>query len=275
MSRLHSPSVIISATLLVGMLALVVLGPLIAAHGPNDIDLARRLLPPSASHWFGTDELGRDLFARIAYGGRLTLLSALAVVASVVAIGLLIGGLSVLAPPWVDTAVMRGVDILLSTPGLVLAMALAAALGPGLINAMLALMIARAPAFVRLARNQALIIRRMGYVEIARLNGAGDAHVLLFHLAPNVAPALIVQGASDVSGVILAAAALGFIGLGAQPPTPEWGALVASGRLFFLDCWWYALFPGLAIGLSSIGFTLLGDAARDWIDPRSQGRGAS
>jgi peptide/nickel transport system permease protein len=272
---LRSPSVYAGAFLLTAMLLLVLVGPLAVQYGPTDIDLARRLQPPSADHWFGTDELGRDLFARIAYGGRLTLFSAVAVVACVVAIGLTVGGLSALAPRWVDTAVMRGVDVLLSTPGLVLAMALAAALGPGLLNAMIALTVARAPAFVRLARSQALIVRRMGYVESAQLNGAGNAHVLVFHLAPNVAPALIVQGVSDVSGVILAAAALGFIGLGAQPPAPEWGALVASGRLFFLDCWWYAVFPGLAIGLSSIGFTLLGDAARDWIDPRSRSRGAS
>jgi peptide/nickel transport system permease protein len=190
------------------------------------------------------------------------------VVASTALLGGVIGGISAMAPGWLDAVIMRSMDILLSVPALVLAMALAAALGPGLLNAMVALIVARLPAFVRLARNQSLLLRRQGYVEFAQLNGAGPGYTLRRHIAPNVAPPIIVQAASDISGVMLAAAALGFIGLGAQPPTPEWGALAASGRLYFLDAWWYAVFPAAAMLAATAGFTLLGDAARDFFDPR-------
>ncbi|MEY2756724.1 MAG: hypothetical protein RIR33_502 [Pseudomonadota bacterium] len=235
---------------------------------PDVIDLSIRLQPPSPAHWFGTDELGRDLFARIAAGAAYSVWSALAVVVSTASLGGLIGAISAAAPRWVDAIIMRSMDILLSVPALVLAMALAAALGPGLLNAMVALVIARLPAFVRLARNQSLSLQRQGYVEFARLNGAGLGYTIRRHIAPNVAPPILVQAASDISGVMLAAAALGFIGLGAQPPMPEWGALAASGRLYFLDAWWYAVFPAAAMLAATAGFVLLGDAARDHFDPR-------
>jgi peptide/nickel transport system permease protein len=250
-----------------GVLLLALLGPSLRPFDPTAIDLSVRLEPPSLEHWFGTDELGRDLFARIAYGARYSLLAAICVVASSVVIGCIAGGLSAMAPGWVDWCAMRLVDMLLSVPTLVLAMALAAALGPGLVNAIIALIIARIPTFVRLGRNQALVLRRQAYVEAARLYGAPTSYLVRRHLVPNIAPVAMVQGVSDVGGVILACAALGFIGLGAQPPTPEWGALAASGRLFFLDCWWYAAFPGLAIASATVGFNLLGDAARDYLDP--------
>ncbi|HEY0300078.1 MAG TPA: ABC transporter permease subunit [Rhizomicrobium sp.] len=257
----------LGAACAVVVLLLTVAGPFAGPFDPDAIDLAGRLQAPDATHWFGTDELGRDLFARIAAGGRYSLLTAVAVVLVSCAGGTLLGAACAVVPRWLDAAAMRAVDIFLSIPALVLAMALAAALGPGLQNAMIALTVARLPALVRLARNQALSLRRRGFVEAAQLYGAGRFHQLRHHILPNIAPVMIVQGVSDVSGIVLAGAALGFLGLGAQPPTPEWGALVASGRLYFLSCWWTAAFPGAAIAMTAIAFNLLGDGAREALDP--------
>jgi peptide/nickel transport system permease protein len=253
--------------LLVGF---AVLGPLVAAHAPDTIELARRLQPPSAMHWMGTDELGRDLFARLAYGAWPSLMAALLVVGTTVVLGTVLGTLSALAGRWVDAIMMRVVDVLLAVPALVLAMALAAALGPSLTNALIALVIVRLPVFVRLARAQALLLRDRGYTEAARLGGAGRWHIMRHHLIPNLAGIMVVQGLMDVAAVILGAAALGFIGLGAQPPSPEWGGLVASGRHFMADAWWLGVFPGLALVLAAAGFNLLGDAVRDILDPRQE-----
>jgi peptide/nickel transport system permease protein len=252
------------------LIGFAVLGPLVAAHAPDTIELARRLQPPSAMHWMGTDELGRDLFARLAYGAWPSLMAALLVVGTTVVLGTVLGTLSALAGRWVDAIMMRVVDVLLAVPALVLAMALAAALGPSLINALIALVIVRLPVFVRLARAQALLLRNRGYTEAARLGGAGRWHIMRHHLIPNLAGIMVVQGLMDVAAVILGAAALGFIGLGAQPPSPEWGGLVASGRHFMADAWWLGLFPGLALVLAAAGFNLLGDAVRDILDPRQE-----
>lgn len=259
--------------LLIGLVLIVVLlGPYLTPFPPDQIDLAVRLQPPSGRHWLGTDELGRDLFSRIANGGRYSLLASILVVGVSLALGGLIGASVAMGPRWLNGLVSRILDIAMSVPALVLAMALAAALGPGLVNVTIALVLARLPAFVMLARNQAHGIRARAYVQAAGLYGGGLGHQLRHHIVPNIAPALLVQGLSDVGGIVLACAALGFIGLGAQPPLPEWGALVATGRLYFLDCWWYALFPGLAIALAATGFNLLGDAARDRLDPHLAGR---
>ena len=252
------------------LIGFAVLGPLVAAHAPDTIELARRLQPPSAMHWMGTDELGRDLFARLAYGAWPSLMAALLVVGTTVVLGTVLGTLSALAGRWVDAIMMRVVDVLLAVPALVLAMALAAALGPSLTNALIALVIVRLPVFVRLARAQALLLRDRGYTEAARLGGAGRWHIMRHHLIPNLAGIMVVQGLMDVAAVILGAAALGFIGLGAQPPSPEWGGLVASGRHFMADDWWLGVFPGLALVLAAAGFNLLGDAVRDILDPRQE-----
>jgi len=252
------------------LIGFAVLGPLVAAHAPDTIELARRLQPPSAMHWMGTDELGRDLFARLAYGAWPSLMAALLVVGTTVVLGTVLGTLSALAGRWVDAIMMRVVDVLLAVPALVLAMALAAALGPSLTNALIALVIVRLPVFVRLARAQALLLRDRGYTEAARLGGAGRWHIMRHHLIPNLAGIMVVQGLMDVAAVILGAAALGFIGLGAQPPSPEWGGLVASGRHFMADAWWLGVFPGLALVLAAAGFNLLGDAVRDILDPRQE-----
>jgi peptide/nickel transport system permease protein len=264
----HSIAGLLGLALIAIVVLIGVIGPVLSPYSPDAIDLPHRLSPPGALHWFGTDELGRDLFSRIAHGAPLSLFAAVSVVGSCVLIGGAIGATGAVTPAWFDGVLMRGMDVLLSIPALVFAMALAAALGPGLINALIALLVTRLPAYVRLARNQAIVLRRQGYVEAARLYAGSNVYLLSRHILPNILPIMVVQGMSDVGGVILASAALGFIGLGAQPPTPEWGALVASGRLFFLDCWWYAAFPGLAILFATTGFNLIGDAVRDRMDPR-------
>lgn len=266
---LRSPTTASAAIVLVFIVFGVgALGPALAGYEPDAIDLAARLQPPSTAHWLGTDELGRDLFSRIAHGTVLSVGSAIVVALTTAALGMVIGGLAGLLGGWIDTSLMRAMDVLLSLPALLLAIALAAALGPGLVNALIALVVVRVPVYARLARNQALALRRRAFVEASIVLGAGKLHLLVSHLVPNMLPVIVVQAFADVAGLILATAALGFIGLGAQPPTPEWGALVASSRYFIADAWWYALFPGLAIFLTAMAFNLIGDALRDWLDPR-------
>jgi peptide/nickel transport system permease protein len=188
------------------------------------------------------------------------------------AIGVLIGCFSGVVGGRVDTAIMRLMDVVLALPALVLAMALAAALGPSLFNSMLAVAIVRIPAYVRLARGQTLSLREQVFVKAARTYGASPFYILRWHLLPNAMSPIIVQATLDLGGVVLIAAALSFIGLGAQPPTAEWGALVSSGRSYMLDQWWYATFPGLAILITAMGCNLVGDGIRDMLDPRLRGR---
>lgn len=251
------------------LLLFALIGPSLTIYAPDAIALRDRLQPPGWQHWMGTDELGRDLFSRIANGARPSLLAAIMIVTATILLGTLIGGLAGIVGGWAEAVVMRLVDVMLAVPPLVLAMALAAALGPSLTNALLALLVVRLPFFVRLARGQTIGLMTRGYVEAAVLAGAGKFYLLRHHIAPNLAGIMLIQGLSDIAGVILAAAALGFIGLGAQPPSPEWGALVATGRSFALDAWWYGVFPGAALLLAAIGFNLLGDWARDLLDPRT------
>jgi peptide/nickel transport system permease protein len=239
---------------------------------PNKINLQARLAPPSAVHWFGTDEVGRDIFARVLNGGRLSVGVGLFVVMVAGSVGSLIGGLSGVVGGRTDTAIMRLMDVVLSVPSLVLTMALAAALGPSLFNAMLAITFVRIPTYVRLARGQTLIIREAAYVKAARTFGAGPLQILRWHVAANAVSPLLVQATLDIGSTILMASALSFIGLGAQPPAAEWGAMIAVGRNHILDQWWYSAFPGLAILVTAIGFNLLGDGLRDLIDPKLRGR---
>lgn len=259
----------LSITLLV---ALCILGaPWLASHNPNALDLAHRLAAPSAAHWFGTDEVGRDLFSRVLYGSRQSVGVGLFVAFTAGLAGGLLGCFSGVVGGRVDSLIMRLMDVMLSLPSLVLIMALAAALGPSLFNAMLAITLVRIPAYVRLARGQALSIRQMAYVQAARTFGAGRWHLVSWHVLRNALPPLLVQLSLDIGSAILMASALGFIGLGAQQPTAEWGAMVATGRNYILDQWWYSTFPGLAILLTATGFNLLGDGVRDLLDPRQQG----
>ncbi|KEL31967.1 putative D,D-dipeptide transport system permease ddpC domain protein [Escherichia coli 5-366-08_S4_C2] len=264
-----SPLTVTSAVIIVLMLLMMIFSPWLATHDPNAIDLTARLLPPSAAHWFGTDEVGRDLFSRVLVGSQQSILAGLVVVAIAGMIGSLLGCLSGVLGGRADAIIMRIMDIMLSIPSLVLTMALAAALGPSLFNAMLAIAIVRIPFYVRLARGQALVVRQYTYVQAAKTFGASRWHLINWHILRNSLPPLIVQASLDIGSAILMAATLGFIGLGAQQPSAEWGAMVANGRNYVLDQWWYCAFPGAAILLTAVGFNLFGDGIRDLLDPKS------
>ncbi|MBA6143248.1 MULTISPECIES: D,D-dipeptide ABC transporter permease [Pseudomonas] len=268
----RSPLMLIGLIITSLVLLCIVAAPWISPYSPNALKLTERLQGPSLQHWFGTDEVGRDLFSRVIYGSRQSVGVGLFVAFSSCAVGGLLGCFSGVIGGRFDRIVMRLMDIILSVPSLVLIMALAAALGPSLFNAMLAITLVRIPFYVRLARGQALSIRQMAYVQAAQTFGANRWHQVHWHVARNAMPPLLVQFSLDIGNAILMASALGFIGLGAQPPTAEWGVMVASGRNFILDQWWYSTFPGIAILITAIGFNLLGDGVRDLIDPRQKGK---
>jgi peptide/nickel transport system permease protein len=265
-----SPLTLAGLAVMVLVLAVMLLAPVLAPWDPNLVDLEHRLAPPCAAHWFGTDEVGRDLLSRILYGSRQSVSVALFVVPVSGLLGSVTGCISGAMGGKVDMVIMRLTDVVLSVPSLVLTMALAAALGPSLFNAMLAITIVRIPCYVRLARGQALLIRELNYAKAASTFGASQWHVVRWHVLRNALPPIIVQATLDVGGTILMAAALGFIGLGAQQPTAEWGAMVATGRNFILDQWWYSAFPGFAILITATGCNLFGDGLRDVLDPRQQ-----
>ncbi|MDB6050175.1 MAG: Dipeptide transport system permease protein DppC [Pseudomonas sp.] len=268
----RSPLTMAGMAITLMVLLCMAFAPWLATHDPNALNLAQRLAEPSAAHWFGTDEVGRDLFSRVLYGSQQSVGVGLFVAFASCLIGGLLGCMSGVIGGRFDGLMMRLMDIMLSVPSLVLIMALAAALGPSLFNAMLAITLVRIPFYVRLARGQALSIRQMGYVKAAQTFGAGRWHIVLWHVARNAMPPLLVQLSLDIGSAILMASALGFIGLGAQQPTAEWGAMVSTGRNYILDQWWYSTFPGLAILITATGFNLLGDGVRDLLDPRQQGK---
>lgn len=268
----RSPLMAIGTLLILTVLICTAFAPWIAPHDPNAINLINRLAPPSFAHPFGTDEVGRDLFSRVIYGSRASVGIGLAIVGISMTIGSAVGAFSGLAGGRTDTVIMRVMDVLLSFPPLVMAMALAAALGPSLFNAMLAIAVVRIPFYVRLARGQALALRERPYVRAAVTFGARPLGIVQRHILPNALAPIIVQSTLDIGLAILTASALSFIGLGAQQPTAEWGAMVSTGRQFLLDQWWYPTFPGLAILLTAGGFNLLGDGLRDLLDPKTRAR---
>jgi peptide/nickel transport system permease protein len=261
------------------MLAIVILCvgilPSLLHTDPNAINLRPRLAPPSWVHPFGADEVGRDIFTRVLHGGRVSIGVALSVVAVSASIGTLVGGLSGILGGGIDQVIMRVMVVVLAVPFLVLTMALAAALaaalGPSLVNAVIAIAVVRIPTYVRLSRGQTLVVSEAGYVMAARVFGARPLQILRLHVVPNIQAPVVVQATLDIGAVILMVAGLSFIGLGAQPPAAEWGAMVSAGRSFILDQWWYSAFPGLAILFTSIAFNLLGDGIRDLTDPRRKG----
>lgn len=258
---------------IIAFAAILILGaPWLAPYDPNRLDLLHRLAPPSLAHLFGTDEVGRDLLSRIIYGSRVSIPVGLAVVGISMGAGTVLGAFSGLVGGRTDTVIMRIMDVVLSFPSFVMAIALAAALGPDLVNAMLAIAIVRIPFYVRLARGQALALRERPYVKAAISFGARPLTIVRRHIVPNALAPIIVQSTLDIGGAILTASALSFIGLGAQQPTAEWGAMVSNGRDYLLDQWWYPTFPGLAILVTAVGFNLLGDGLRDIFDPRLRGR---
>lgn len=257
-----------------GILVLLVLiaaaAPLLSPHDPFVQDLGNRLAPlGTEGHVFGTDSLGRDILSRLIYGARITLyiVALVALIAPVV--GLLVGTVSGYAGGWIDIVLMRITDIFLAFPRLVLALAFVAALGAGIENAVLAISLTAWPPYARIARAETLTIRSSDYIAAIRLQGAGALRIITKHIWPLCISSLIVRVTLDMAGIILAAAGLGFLGLGAQPPSPEWGAMISEGRRFILDHWWVATMPGLAIFTVSLAFNLLGDGLRDVLDPKA------
>ena len=247
---------------------LAVIGPMLAPYDPTLPNLAQRLAPPSPAHLFGTDSVGLDIFSRILYGARIDLGSALMVVAISGGVGTVVGMVSAWTGGWWDEALMRVTDMFLAFPSLILAMAISAVLSPSLTNALFAIAITYWPIYARIGRSQALAVKRMEYVEAALIVGTPASKIVLRHIMPNSIAPVVVQATLDMGSVILLAAGLSFIGFGAQPPTPEWGAMISAGQEYFMTQWWIATYPAIAILLLVMGFNLLGDALRDQMDPR-------
>ena len=229
-----------------------------------------RLLPPSWEHLMGTDDQARDIFSRIVHGSRVTLMVVALVAIIATPIGLAVGTTAGYFGGWVDTVLMRITDIFLAFPRLILALAFVAALGPGIENAIIAIAITSWPPYARLARAETLTIRDADYIAAIRLQGARSPRIIMGHVVPLCLSSVIVRVTLDMAGIILTAAGLGFLGLGAQPPQPEWGAMIAAGRRFMIDFWWVATMPGIAIFAVSLGFNLLGDGLRDVLDPKGE-----
>lgn len=267
---LSSPLTILGLFLVTVLIFLAIFAPVIAPSDPLEVNLTQKLLPPSADHWFGTDEVGRDIFSRIIFGTRISLKIGLLVVLISFPIGTVLGAIAGYVGGIVDQVIMRITDIFLSFPGIILAMSIAAALGPSIENVLLALAITWWPWYTRIVRSSVLSIKNAEFVESARALGANPFRILFREILPNsIAPASI-QASLDLGFVILAAAGLSFIGLGAQAPSPEWGAMLSSSREILRDAWWAATFPGLAILFTVLGFNLLGDGLRDILDPKNR-----
>jgi peptide/nickel transport system permease protein len=265
-----NPMAVVGLVIVLLLVLVAALAPLLAPQSPIAQDLAQRLQPPTAAHWLGTDELGRDIYARIVWGSRITLTIVALVAVIVGPVGLLVGTVAGYAGGWLDTILMRVTDIFLAFPRLILALAFVAALGPGIENAIIAIAITAWPPYARLARAETLSIRHSDFIAAAKMQGASPARIVAVHIAPLCTSSLVVRLTLDMAGIILTAAGLGFLGLGAQPPTPEWGAMISSGRQYVLDYWWVATVPGLAIVIVSLGFNLLGDGLRDVLDPKQR-----
>lgn len=270
---LRNPLAVAGAFIIAALILVAIFAGVIAPDGPGGQFLDRRLQPPSAEHWFGTDQLGRDIFARVVHGAQITL-QIVALVAIISApLGLLIGAVSGYFGGWFDRMLMGITDVFLSMPKLVLALAFAAALGPGIENAIIAIAITTWPAYARIARAETLTLRNSEFVAAVRLLGASHTRIIMRHVLPLCTSSMIIRVTLDMAGIILTAAGLGFLGLGAQPPEPEWGAMISGGRSFIYDQWWVSTFPGFAIILVSLGFCFLGDGLRDVLDPKSERKG--
>ncbi len=264
----RNPLRLAGLAVVLGLIVVALFAPWLTPYSPVEQDLSVRLLAPHGAHWLGTDQFGRDILCRILYGARTTLLIVALVAAISAPIGLVIGCVAGYAGGWLDKVLMRVTDIFLAFPKLILALALVAALGPGIENAVMALALAAWPPFARLARAETLTIRGSDFIAAARLQGASPTRIVWGGVMPLCMPSVLVRASLDMAGIILIAAGLGFLGLGTQPPAAEWGAMIASGRQFVLDQWWVAAMPGLAILVVSLGFNLLGDGLRDALDPK-------
>jgi peptide/nickel transport system permease protein len=251
--------------LLIVVLAVLiaVLGPVMTPFDPATQDLSLRLEGPSRAHWFGLDELGRDVLSRVLSGARISLLVGVVVVGVSASVGTLLGSIAGYFGGWIDEATSRAIDILMAFPGLLLAIALVAVLGPSLVNVVFALSVIGWVSYARLVRSQTLRVRELEYVTAARASGATTMRILFRHVVPAVLPALSVQATLGMAGAMLSEASLSFLGLGVQPPTPSWGTMLSYGRAHLLDAPHVTIFPGLAIAMLVLGFNFLGDGLRD------------
>ncbi len=264
----RNPTAVAGFIILLSLVFMALFADILAPYDPIRISLSQRLSPPEIAHWFGTDEMGRDILSRILFGARISLKIGIIVICIAGGLGSIIGAVSGYYGGWVDNLLMRLMDVILSCPSLVLAMALAAALGPSLNNAIMAVSFVMIPKFARLVRGDALAVKEMQFIAAARASGARNWWIIVHHILPNCLSSVIVLATLTLGDTILIAASLSFIGLGAQPPLPEWGAMISVGRKFLMDQWWYATFPGLFILITVVGFNILGDALRDIMDPR-------
>jgi peptide/nickel transport system permease protein len=265
---LRQPAIVAGALILLLFAIAALLAPLLSPADPLAQNIGRGLRPPSPAALLGTDKLGRDIFSRLLYGARISLLVGLAVVVGASVIGTLLGAVAGYIGGWADELLMRVTDIFFAFPALILAMAVAGSLGPSLRNALIAIIVVTWPVYARLVRGQILGLKGREFIVAARAAGTPELRIVLRHLLPNALAPLLVQASFDLGGAILSVAGLSFIGFGAQPPTPEWGVMISEGRNYLATQWWLATFPALAILLVVAGFNLLGDGLRDLLDPR-------
>jgi peptide/nickel transport system permease protein len=269
----RNSSAMLGLGIVIVFLITAAIGPWVVPY-PEDaqgtIHLEIKLLPPSAAHWFGTDEVGDDVLTRVIIGARVSLQIGLIVTGIAILIGVPLGLIAGLVGGRTDEVIMRFTDVFLSVPGLILAIAIVGALGPGIQNAMLALSLVWWPGYVRLVQAKTLSLKNSIYVDAARSMGASNMRIVFVHILPNCSSPIVVKASMDMGLAILGAASLGFLGLGAQPPFPEWGAMISVGRNYLPDWWWYSFFPGMCIFLTVLGFNLMGDGLRDILDPRSR-----
>ena len=265
---LRRPTARVGAAIVVVFLLLTVLAPLLAPYDPFDQDFENSLQAPSAEHFFGTDQYGRDVLSRVMYGSRTALLAIFVADGLALVLGCGFGLIAGYVGTWVDSAIMRVVDVLLAFPYLLLALCIVAALGPSLVNSMIAIGIVYTPQYARLIRGQVLSVKTTEFVLAAQAIGANRPRVMLRHILPNSFTPILVMATLQAGTVVVETAGLSFLGMGAQPPSPDWGAVLAEGQSYFLSAWWIETFPGLAIFAVVLGFNLLGDALRDHFDPR-------
>jgi peptide/nickel transport system permease protein len=263
-----TPLGIIGSVIILLLVLSAVFAPFFAKTDPFSIDTSNRLSPPSINHWFGTDTLGRDIYSRIIYGSRYSLAAGIIVVGIAILIGGFIGLLAGYPGGKKGEWIMRITDIFLAFPTLILAIALASTLGPSFINSLIAISVVYWPKYARLVYGQSLSIKESDYVKFAEMLGESNTAIRFRHIYPNTFSAILVQGTLDFGDAILFFAALSFLGLGAQPPAPDWGAMISFAQNYIMDAWWMGLFPGLAIFLVVLGFNLTGDSLRDALDPR-------
>ncbi|WP_432492167.1 ABC transporter permease [Kineococcus auxinigenes] len=267
---LTSPPTLFATLVVVGVVVLALFDEQIAPTGYNEVDVQQRLLPPGGGHWFGTDDLGRDVLSRVVLGAAVSLQVGAVAVGFSLLVGVTAGLLAGFYGRWLDTVLMRLMDVLFAFPAILLAIAVIAILGPGTTNAMIAIGITYTPVFARVTRAAVLGVKESVFVRASRSVGVSDARMLLRHVLPNAAPPIIVQTSVSLAFAVLAEAALSFVGLGTQPPAPSWGRMLSEGRGYLEDAWWMAVFPGLAIVLLVLAFNLLGDGLRDVLDPQQR-----